>query len=407
MTTLEKQTRFEASSVNKVKLGDQSNKQLIENNKKQEWKPVKLGDVVKSVQINEYEPEKAGLTRYVAGEHIESENLFVTKYGEIRKAKEVIGSAFIRRFSKGQILYGTRRAYLRKSAIATFDGICANTTLTLEVNDEGLIPDLLPFLLQSDKFVNYAIKCSVGSTNPYVRWRDLADFKFLLPPIEIQQKASNILWSVENALGNSENLLQKTIQLQKISLNQLFTNGTSKIKFKQRTLGSVITLQRGHDLPNHMRKIGAIPIIGSNGIVGYHDEYKAKGPGVVIGRSGTIGKVYFVEDDYWPLNTSLYVKEFHSSYPKFVYYLLQTIDYEKFNAGTSVPTLNRNYLHPLKISIPDNITEQQEIVDILDKTNDEILKMNRHIEKLKQLRKNLSNNLLYQKHSQKEKQLVH
>jgi type I restriction enzyme S subunit len=130
-------------------------------------------------------------------------------------------------------------------------------------------------------------------------------------------------------------------------------------------LGSIITLQRGHDLPNDLRRSGNVPVIGANGITGYHDVAKAKGPGVLIGRSGTLGKVYFIDKDYWPLNTSLYVKQFRECDPLFIYYFLHTIDYKKHNAGSTVPTLNRNLLHPLTVTIPKGIENQQKIASIL------------------------------------------
>ena len=118
------------------------------------------------------------------------------------------------------------------------------------------------------------------------------------------------------------------------------------------TLGDIITLQRGMDLPSQNRRNGKIPIIASNGIVGYHDEAAVKGPGVVIGRSGSIGGGQYVTCDFWPLNTTLWVKDFKGNNPLFCYYLLRSIDFKTLNVGSGVPTLNRNHLHPMPSLLP-------------------------------------------------------
>jgi type I restriction enzyme S subunit len=123
-------------------------------------------------------------------------------------------------------------------------------------------------------------------------------------------------------------------------------------------------LQRGFDLPNRRLEEGVFPVVYSNGILNYHSEFKVKGPGVLTGRSGTIGRVTYVPDDYWRHNTSLWVTDFKGNVPKFVYYYLQHLRLERFDAGTGVPTLNRNVVHSLEIAVP-SIPEQNKITQIL------------------------------------------
>lgn len=130
-------------------------------------------------------------------------------------------------------------------------------------------------------------------------------------------------------------------------------------------LVDVATLQRGYDLPVQDRTSGSYPIFAANGSVGLHGFAKCKGPGVVTGRSGTIGKVHFVEDDYWPLNTSLYVKDFHGNDPKWVYYMLKCFGLEQFSQGAGVPTLNRNLVHGEPVKVPP-LEQQRRIAAILD-----------------------------------------
>jgi len=134
-------------------------------------------------------------------------------------------------------------------------------------------------------------------------------------------------------------------------------------------LSDFITLQRGFDLPTARRKEGNVPVIASTGIAGYHNEAKVKGPGVVIGRSGSIGGGQYAANDFWPLNTTLWVKDFKGNNPRFTYYLLKGIDFTRFNAGAGVPTLNRNHIDNLCVSnfIP---AEQARIASILSAYDD-------------------------------------
>jgi type I restriction enzyme S subunit len=112
-------------------------------------------------------------------------------------------------------------------------------------------------------------------------------------------------------------------------------------------LDSVLVLQRGFDLPATQRTSGAYPVLAASGPSGTHNEFMVRGPGVTTGRSGVLGKVFYVDDDFWPLNTSLWVKEFRHSKPAYAFHLLLGIDFASFNAGSAVPTLNRNHVHNL------------------------------------------------------------
>ena len=142
-------------------------------------------------------------------------------------------------------------------------------------------------------------------------------------------------------------------------------------EWPQVTLGDVLTLQRGMDLPVQNRRLGPYPVVASTGIVGFHDEGPVKGPGVLIGRSGSIGGGQYIVEDFWPLNTTLWVKDFKGNDARFCYYLLKSIDFSALNAGSGVPTLNRNHLHPLMVASPP-IEEQREISLTLGSIDDRI-----------------------------------
>ncbi|MCN3505656.1 restriction endonuclease subunit S [Escherichia coli] len=151
-------------------------------------------------------------------------------------------------------------------------------------------------------------------------------------------------------------------------------------------LNEFITLQRGFDLPQDKRIKGDIPVIASTGIVGYHNEEKVQAPGVVIGRSGSIGGGQYITNNLWPLNTTLWVKDFKGHHPRFVYYLLKSIDFSQFNVGSGVPTLNRNHLSGVLVADTSYSYEKEvsNVIGILDDKINLNKKINQTLEQMSQ-----------------------
>jgi type I restriction enzyme S subunit len=144
-------------------------------------------------------------------------------------------------------------------------------------------------------------------------------------------------------------------------------------EWKSITLGEFIRLQRGHDLTEADRRPGNVPVVGSAGITGYHDTALSTGPGLTIGRSGvgSMGVVTYIPSDYWPHNTVLYATDFLGNHPRFACYFLQHLDLRRFNSGSAQASLNRNYIYPISIRVPE-ATEQQAIACILGALDDKI-----------------------------------
>lgn len=136
-------------------------------------------------------------------------------------------------------------------------------------------------------------------------------------------------------------------------------------------LGDVVELQRGFDLPERLREDGDVPIVASSGINGFHSTPKVNGPGVITGRYGSIGQVFYIDRSYWPLNTTLWVKDFKGSDPRFIYYWLQIVDFESVSAKSAVPGVNRNDLHEFEVVIP-RLDEQRRIAGVLGALDDKI-----------------------------------
>lgn len=151
------------------------------------------------------------------------------------------------------------------------------------------------------------------------------------------------------------------------------------------TLGDVIELQRGYDLPKRHRTAGSVPVVSSSGVIDYHSEAKVKGPGVATGRYGTLGQVYFVRDDFWPLNTTLYVRDFKGNDPRFIGYFLTSLDYLAYSDKAAVPGINRNHLHQASVLFPADVEEQRAIAYVLGTLDDKIELNRRMSDTLKEI----------------------
>lgn len=159
------------------------------------WQRVKFGDVVRQVK-DKVPAKESGLDRYIAGEHMDTDDLKIRRWGEIND--DYLGPAFHIRFKPGHVLYGSRRTYLRKVAVADFEGICANTTFVVESKKpDVLLPELLPFIMTTEAFHAHSKRESKGSVNPYVNFSDLAWYEFALPPLEEQRRIARALQKFE------------------------------------------------------------------------------------------------------------------------------------------------------------------------------------------------------------------
>lgn len=144
------------------------------------------------------------------------------------------------------------------------------------------------------------------------------------------------------------------------------------VEWKECLLGDLITFQRGHDLPKSKMSGNGYPVVGSNGIIGFHNEYTTEYPSITVGRSGNVGKPYIVYGRSWSHNTTLYIKEFKGTDPVFIYYFLQTLDLGNYAGGSAVPTLNRNHIHSLNVRVPADVSTQEKIANTLKALDDKI-----------------------------------
>lgn len=372
-----------------------------------EWEVTKLDEVVE-INKETMDPTRSFPTNkflYIDIDSIENGT------GIIRNAKEIIGkdapSRARRVIHHNDVLMSTVRPYLKAFAIVSkrFNNQICSTGFAVLTCKDNFLPQYLLYTLFSKFVIKQCNKMMVGGQYPALSSSQVARIVIPLPPLTEQKKIAEILSTTDEAIQKVDEAIEKTERLKKGLMHKLLTKGIGHKEFRETEIGkipkrweikkliAVSTLQRGFDLPNQQRKSGKYPVIGSNGIVGYHNIHKVNGPGVIIGRSGTLGKVYFTSEDYWPLNTSLYVKDFHGNLPQFIYYFFQYINISQFSAGTGVPTLNRNLLHPIKFAIPD-VLKQKKIVEILRTVDKKLELLREKKERFERIKKGLMSDLL-------------
>lgn len=179
----------------------------------------------------------------------------------------------------------------------------------------------------------------------------------LLPPLPEQRAIAGVLSSFDDKIDLLHRQNKTLESLAETIWRKMFVED-AKPEWRKGYIKDLFLLHRGYDLPEQNRIDGKFPVISASGITGYHSEYKIESTGVITGRSGLLGNVYFINENFWPLNTSLYVSEFRLGTPLFSYFVLKSLDLENFNGGSAVPTLNRNDVHLLETTLPSSTTIQ-------------------------------------------------
>ena len=237
---------------------------------------------------------------------------------------------------------------------------------------EGLFPDFLYYYFNSELYWKQINSQKGNNLKGGVNGSILGNLTIIIPPLSEQHKIANVLSKVQKAIEQQDKLIRTTTELKKALMQKLFTEGTRGEPQRETEIGLVpeswevvefpnfVLLQRGKDLTKKNFMDGDIPVAGSSGVIGYHNQSFVKAPGVTVGRSGSCGIVNYYEKDFWAHNTSLYVKDFNGNDEMFCFYYLQFLDIGKFKTGASVPTLDRNSLNTFEVPVPKK-EEQKEI----------------------------------------------
>lgn len=337
---------------------------------KSAWKRVKLGEVV-AASKEKVDPSDGSVDRFIAGEHMDTDDLKIHRWGDPSEVD--LGPAFHRRFRPGQVLYGSRRTYLRKVAVADFDGVCANTTFVVESKDPGvLLQEFLPFVMTSEPFHAFAIAESKGSVNPYVNWSDIARYEFNLPPLEEQKRIADLLWAVErhrrSLAAEASQLTDVDTSRTRMALSSVpWTARLAELVRKDRPLCYGV-VQPGNDVEGGIGLIRVLDLESgtpegsrlkrvSEEIDAQYRRSRVRAGDVLLSIVGTIGRSWVVTDEFSGCNIARALARISVDeslmLPEFLQWVLSSHDVQetlnKAAFESARKTLNLSVLAELKL----------------------------------------------------------
>lgn len=389
------------------------------------WHTVRFGDVAKKIR-NIVDRRICDLDRFVAGEHMRTDDFRIEEWGTIDDG--YLGPAFDHKFSKGQILYGSRRTYLRKVSIPQFDGVCANTTFVIEPTGDDLVPELLPFVMQSAGFNDHSIRMSKGSTNPYISWNDIACYEFAIPDKEQQRRIATTLWAAEDCIVKGERFVAAAERAKQVLMRELFSKGIGHKEFKDvKGYGKLpkewglLTLQElievidcKHHTPNYIEK--GYPIIRpqniSSGKIDYSDvgfvseadcnlmneKHQPKTGDILFSRNASYGVAVYVDTKkVFCIGQDMVIMTQKNADPKYIFQFLCSEFMEKqiskFSMGSTFLRINLADIRQLQIpSAP--LPEQRQIAGILARCDETITAARANVGAAKALKMKMINEML-------------
>lgn len=348
------------------------------------WTRLKFGDVVRKVN-DRVDPETSGIERYVAGEHMNTDDLTIRRWGQVGDG--YLGPAFHMRFRPGQVLYGSRRTYLRKVAVADFEGICANTTFVLEPSAKDLLPEFLPLVMTTEDFHDHSTKQSKGSVNPYINFSDLTWYEFALPPLDEQQRIVELHKAhlavhegFSRVEGAAETLFDSV-------LRSIFSGSAGRAEWRtladvaEVQLGRMLSAERstGPDLAPYVKNtnvqwdgldLDALPMMSFPS--SERSRYSLRAGDVLVCEGGDAGRSVLLEED---LDGIYYQKAVHRVRtacldPRYLHFYLifayRTGELKKLSTGTAIPHLPAERFRRLPVPIVSEAI-QTEVADKLNR----------------------------------------
>ena len=371
------------------------------------WKMVKFGDIAQNVAVR-VDPADAKTDVYVGLEHLDPSTLHLRQWGQ---PSDVTGQKLA--FKKGDVIFGRRRAYQRKLAIAEFDGICSAHAMVVRAKPKMILPEFLPFFLQSDMFMERAIEISVGSLSPTINWKTLRVQEFALPPLDEQKRIAEILWAADEAAEQFSNASEKLQQTRETYLRGLSSNGAAK-KWKVTKLSKCFEIVSGQVDPKE-EPYRSMPLVAPN-----HIEQNT-GRLICIetakDQNAISGKYLFQSGDvvYSKIRPNLrkaFIAEFDGLCSADMYalrplpdrimtrFLLSILLGEHFTSfaltrcvRTGIPKLNRQELSEYELPLP-TIEDQKQISSHLEAIDAEEQSLIRHRDEVLELKRQISREYL-------------
>ncbi len=373
------------------------------------WKMVKFGDVVKNANLVERDPAGAGIERIVGLEHLDPENLHIRRWNTPEN-----GTSFTRKFVPGQTLFGKRRAYQRKVAYAEFEGICSGDILTFEPKDKKvLLPELLPFICQSDAFFDHALGTSAGSLSPRTSWKALKDFEFPLPPIEEQKRIGEILWAADEAVEKYASLLKSiNIYTETVIEKNLISTDSSGVLGDYCSSDGIRIGPFGSLLHAEDYQPEGVPVVMpadiEDGVIQEDrvarishqkakklEGYRLRENDILFPRRGDLTKraIVLKHQENWLCGTgTIRVRLKEGINPRAVFLAVTSAStnrwLERFSVGTTMPNLNASTIKKIPLQLPQSPTLAA-ILDNLERSIDSSKRVKKHCLALVNLRRML------------------
>jgi type I restriction enzyme S subunit len=361
---------------------------------KSKWSKVKFGEVCTLVSENTKDAKSDGFEYLIGLEHIEPNNLHLRSWNTAD-----METTFTRIFRKGHVLFGRRRAYQRKVAYAKFDGICSGDIMVFQADTEILLPELLPFIVQSDGFFHCAVDTSAGSLSPRTKFNDLANYEFLLPPKEEQSRLAELLWAADDVVEREKEVkerLEKLIRSYQCNLFGMCLNGKYVHKEDKVIIIKDIVMNINTCIGKldtlHYNNNGKYPIIDQSNkyIAGYSNDetlvYNGNLPVLIFGDHTTIIK--YVDFPFiMGADGTKVLSCTKEIVPKYLYYAIQNLNLIPQGYRRHYAILKEQVI-PLK-----KVSEQEIIVSHLDELEKNIMHCENQIIKSWQLKSSLINQI--------------
>ena len=309
-----------------------------------EWKEKSLSDL--AILYNDSWKVGDEECPYIALEHIGEGKLRLNGIGY---SDSVVSNKY--RFNEKNFLFGKLRPYFRKVVKPQFSGICSTDIWVVGTRGETDLTFLF-YLFANQEFVDLAYSGSSGTRMPRADWKFMKGTVWLIPSdIEEQRTIASVLSSLDDKIDllHRQN---KTLEAMAETLFRQWFVEEAQEEWEEGCLGDIVELVYGKGLKKEIRTGTGYPVIGSSGVVGYHSEFLVEGPGIVIGRKGTLGKVIYLWDNFFPIDTTYYIKsKVESKGLLYEYFLLKTLNFEEMNSDSAVPGLNRDIALSTEIKI--------------------------------------------------------
>lgn len=352
-----------------------------------------LGDVAnerkENCKTNEYNDHIVGL------EHLIPQEVTLTQWAEN------IENTFTKVFHKGDVLFGRRRAYLKKAAVAPFDGICSGDITVIEAKPNKIIPELLPFIIQNDNLFDFAVEKSAGSLSPRVKWSHLQNYEFELPDLNKQRELAELLWAAEETQQAYKRLIDNSNKLIQAEFNKLFGNINNTPIYQSQNLTDYVEIRDElrepiKDADRQSMKEGnqLYPYYGATGCVDYIDKYKVDFDAICIAED--CGKYNAGEDSSYIISSKCWVNNHaHILKPKtdkcditFLNFYFKMLNLNNLISGSTRAKLTKGNLEKLKVNLPD-FTTQQTFANIIHKSFESTMNIANQIETINKIKKEL------------------